>query len=482
MDGSSTCASCDPGYYNQAAQLSYCLQCSPGTYTDPARRACFSLNQTFPYNLSLVLNTSILQLGTRRRKGIFSAGNVLHDEIQWDLRLAATSTTKRTTTVASPRTTTSSGGTLLTWTCAVTGAVNGYATCMDTTASCCKSVYMSSRRSESTSSSRCSDYEVNQIDDSKAGLILTVYLLKDVTGFINLALLQKNTPGVLQATAPVQAGVFVCGAPTSCNASDPSQLLYCDSNYTTKCCEKDSSFLIDSGTCIQNRKLCSAGTVYGSVGSFTACFMCTPSFYSNVSGATACSFCKPGTYSDNVGATACIDCPAGWFCSSYSKRQCNVSYFCPGLISPPILCPEGYYCRDPSQISKCNSSQCCAEGSTEPKDCTAVVAQVASVMAVQLGLPADHITQWNIGIALTADQACMASNERNAAVRIYILSILALASTAVADVAIASSTVVLGQITCNTGSSRRAFPGSGAVGTFKTLVAFQVSPSLLACT
>ena len=477
VDRASICTRCSPGFYNQVAQLSYCLQCSPGTYTDPARRACFTLNMTFPYNLSLTLNSSVLNTGTRRRKGIFSSDYGISN----GLRLAgpyssSTATAKRTTT-AIPKTTTASSQ-LLSTTCTVSGVVNGYATCTDTTASCCGTKSSSIRR-DINADSRCSDFEINRVDNSVVGLVVTVYMLLDVTGYVNIALLQKNNPAVLSAAAPVQRGIFVCGAPTSCNASDPTQILYCDSNFTTKCCEHDSTFNIDTGSCVQNRNLCTAGTVYGSVGTYTACFLCTPGAYSNATGATSCSSCKAGSFSRDVGATACIDCPAGYFCTPYSQTQCNYSLYCPGLASPPILCPEGYFCSTPAQISKCNSSQCCPEASIGTQNCSSLGAQVASVMATRLGLPADHVAQWKVGIILTPDQACLPAKERNIVVRILILNILASTATAVADVGIASSSIDLGQITCSAGHSRRANVGSEAVGTFQILIAFQVRQAQL---
>ena len=485
VDRASICTRCSPGFYNQVAQLSYCLQCSPGTYTDPARRACFTLNMTFPYNLSLTLNSSVFNTSTSRRKGIFSSDY----EISNGLRLngpysSSTVTAKRTTTASiiktttAPKTTTASGQ-LLSTTCTVSGVVNGYATCTDTTVSCCTSTKSSSIRRDFGSDSRCSDYEINRIDNSVVGLVVTVYMLLDVTGYVNIALLQKNNPAVLSAAAPAAPGIFVCGAPTSCNASDATQILYCDSNFTTKCCEHDSTFNIDTGSCVQNRNLCTAGTVYGSVGTYTACFLCTPGAYSNATGATSCSSCKAGTFSRDVGATVCIDCPAGYFCTPYLQTQCNASLYCPGLASPPILCPEGYFCSTPAQISKCNSSQCCPEASIGTQNCSSLGAQVASVMATRLGLPADHVAQWKVGIILTPDQACLPAKERNIVVRILILNILASTATAVADVGIASSSIDLGQITCSAGHSRRANVGSEAVGTFQILIAFQVRQAQL---
>ena len=98
-------------------------------------------------------------------------------------------------------------------------------------------------------------------------------------------------------------------------------------------------------------------------------------------------------------------------------------------------------------------------------------------MATRLGLPADHVAQWKIGIILTPAQACLPTKDRNIVVRNLILAILASTATAVADVGIASSSIDLGQVTCSAG--RRADAGSGAVGTFQILIAFQVRQAQL---
>ncbi len=92
-------------------------------------------------------------------------------------------------------------------------------------------------------------------------------------------------------------------------------------------------------------------------------------------------------------------------------------------------------------------------------------------IAAQLGLPAGDASLWSIGLALTAQQACMAPRDRDAAARALILSLLSSKATAVADVGIAASSVVLGGVTCGVAGGRR---GGGATGAFQTVVVFQV--------
>ena len=49
---------------------------------------------------------------------------------------------------------------------------------------------------------------------------------------------------------------------------------------------------------------------------------------------------------------------------------------------------------------------------------------LADSMAAQLGLPADHVSTWLISLALSADQACMATLDREAAFSTLVLSYL----------------------------------------------------------
>ena len=49
---------------------------------------------------------------------------------------------------------------------------------------------------------------------------------------------------------------------------------------------------------------------------------------------------------------------------------------------------------------------------------------LGEALAAQLGLQADHVSTWVVGLALTAKQACMASSDLNAAARGLLLNYL----------------------------------------------------------
>ena len=53
---------------------------------------------------------------------------------------------------------------------------------------------------------------------------------------------------------------------------------------------------------------------------------------------------------------------------------------------------------------------------------------LGEALAAQLGLPADHMSTWAIGLALTAEQACMAASDLNAAARGLLLGYLSSSS------------------------------------------------------
>jgi hypothetical protein len=50
---------------------------------------------------------------------------------------------------------------------------------------------------------------------------------------------------------------------------------------------------------------------------------------------------------------------------------------------------------------------------------------LADSLAAQLGLPANYVSTWQIGLALSAEQACMAARDRDAAASIVLLNYLA---------------------------------------------------------
>jgi hypothetical protein len=92
-------------------------------------------------------------------------------------------------------------------------------------------------------------------------------------------------------------------------------------------------------------------------------------------------------------------------------------------------------------------------------------------VGLRVGLPADRVTLWRIGLRLTAEQACMAPAALAASVRAVLLGLLSESGAAspVADVGIASSSVVPGGVACD----RRAGLASAAAGEFETVIAFR---------
>ena len=99
--------------------------------------------------------------------------------------------------------------------------------------------------------------------------------------------------------------------------------------------------------------------------------------------------------------------------------------------------------------------------------------------AARLGLQADRVSVWQIGLRLTAEQACMAPAALAASVRTTLLGLLSESGAAspVADVGIASSSVAPGGVACG----RRAASLPAAAGGFEKVIAFQagVEPPLL---
>jgi hypothetical protein len=53
---------------------------------------------------------------------------------------------------------------------------------------------------------------------------------------------------------------------------------------------------------------------------------------------------------------------------------------------------------------------------------------LADSLAAQLDLPADHVSMWQIGLALSAEQACAAASRRDASARTLLLNYLATAA------------------------------------------------------
>jgi hypothetical protein len=101
-------------------------------------------------------------------------------------------------------------------------------------------------------------------------------------------------------------------------------------------------------------------------------------------------------------------------------------------------------------------------------------AGLGDAMAARLGLPADRVTLWRIGLRLTAEQACMPLAALAASVRAVLLALLSesRAASPVADVGIAASSVAPGGVSC----ARRAAPASAAAGEFETVIAFRSGP------
>ncbi len=102
-------------------------------------------------------------------------------------------------------------------------------------------------------------------------------------------------------------------------------------------------------------------------------------------------------------------------------------------------------------------------------------AGLGDAMAAQLGLPADRVSLWRIGLRLTAEQACMAPAALAASVRAVLLGLLSESGAAspVADVGIAASSVTPGGVVCD----RRAAPALAAAGEFETVIAFRSGPA-----
>ncbi len=118
--------------------------------------------------------------------------------------------------------------------------------------------------------------------------------------------------------------------------------------------------------------------------------------------------------------------------------------------------------------------------SAEPSAGAAAVAAVefgtglGDAMAARLGLSADRISLWRIGLRLTAEQACMAPGALTASVRAQLLGFLSESGAAspVADVGIASSSIAPGGVACG----RRAALLPAATGEFETVIAFRAGP------
>ncbi len=53
---------------------------------------------------------------------------------------------------------------------------------------------------------------------------------------------------------------------------------------------------------------------------------------------------------------------------------------------------------------------------------------LADSLAAQLGLPADHVSLWQVGLALSAEQACAAARSRDASARNLLLNYLGTAA------------------------------------------------------
>ncbi len=103
-------------------------------------------------------------------------------------------------------------------------------------------------------------------------------------------------------------------------------------------------------------------------------------------------------------------------------------------------------------------------------------AGLGEAMAARLGLPADRVSMWRIGLRLTAEQACMAPGALGASVRAVLLGLLSSSGAAspVADVGIAASSVSPGRVSC----TRRSEPVAAevATGEFETVIAFRAGP------
>jgi hypothetical protein len=101
-------------------------------------------------------------------------------------------------------------------------------------------------------------------------------------------------------------------------------------------------------------------------------------------------------------------------------------------------------------------------------------AGLGDAMAARLGLPADRLSLWRIGVQLTAEQACMAPAALSASVRALLLAALSEpgAASPVADVGIASSSVRPHSVACG----RRAAPQATVPGEFQAVIAFRAGP------
>ncbi len=102
-------------------------------------------------------------------------------------------------------------------------------------------------------------------------------------------------------------------------------------------------------------------------------------------------------------------------------------------------------------------------------------AGLGDAMAARLGLPADRVSVWRIGLQLTAEQACMTPVALAASVRALLLGFLSDSGAAspIADVGIASWSVAPGGVACG----RRAAPlPAAAAGEFETVIAFRSGP------
>ena len=61
--------------------------------------------------------------------------------------------------------------------------------------------------------------------------------------------------------------------------------------------------------------------------------------------------CEPGTYNFQIGKEECSFCPTGYYCPSYGRIEpaiCPPGLVCskPGLASPNLRCPAGFYCQN----------------------------------------------------------------------------------------------------------------------------------------
>ena len=66
--------------------------------------------------------------------------------------------------------------------------------------------------------------------------------------------------------------------------------------------------------------------------------------------------CQPGEFNGQLAQTRCNPCPEGYICPGFGRSRpaiCPVGYVCskPGLASPNILCPAGYYCNNGTRTS-----------------------------------------------------------------------------------------------------------------------------------